>query len=235
MVDLLAFGLIFGGVAIAGAGYYGFKPKRLKMASLVIGIVMLVAGVALAAGLLSISYGGTGGAPPAGEGMYSVLFTAASNQHIGGAAAEAAVVDPGLHKVTFFDTAADFAEATNLVSQATVLNNNVGSTTDVWGFNAKVSTVPSVNVPPVTPMGAYKADGVTWDIAYVQSGTTGTFSGQQVADQYNARVATAGGCTLTSTFVLDSGAAGAVTAGNTYAFTYLWGGVSLEIDITITA
>src|SRR3989442_740046 len=98
MVETIALALIIGGALIAAVGMAA-RPKRVRSALAAVGIIALVAGVAIAAGLLNIS--SSSAAAPQGEGIYSVLFAPAASQHIGGAAAESAVVSADQHNVKF--------------------------------------------------------------------------------------------------------------------------------------
>ncbi len=198
-------------------------------------IVVAVLGISLYAGLLAIQKPAGPANPPTVTGLYKVVLTGATCA-VAGAAAEVVTFPADRQSCNIYDTAADFGTpATSITMATTAQNQNTGLTTERWGFQASVVSIPQDRVTGVmVPIASYAADGIHWSMTYTPDGVVCTGVTYQY-DQFIGSLPTLGVGTLSVVTAIDAGAAAAVVAGQNYPFVYNVGGVTLTATLYITA
>lgn len=228
--DIATIAAILGLVVIAGSYFY-VRGKKAKSKALAVGLVLAFfgagfGGLAFAGvpGFLSAAPAGDTGAPVSAALWEATLVATSDTDRT-----ETEIISPDGHTVSYFLVDAQMTGLGNVDLEATVVNLNVGETTDVWGpleiSIVEVGTVIVSGVP--TPVANYTADRTRFNIAYSLT-TAGAPTLVQIHDKaFSYDWTTGASDTLNIDMPIDPAVTANVPSGGSFKLVYNVGGVIL--------
>ena len=219
--------LVVAGLLAALLGWYFLKPEKVKRATIVVGLVGALIGVA-AFGAFGLLAAVPGGAPPAAQGLWAVTILDTSDTD---RAESSELISSDLHTITYSMGDADVDDIGDIDLNLRTLNLNSGLTTQMWVGSVSIVSMPTVLVAgDPTVVANYTVDLSRFAVTYSEDAGDGDVVQTGATAFFTATSGDLEDISIDLDCAVD-GAFQSMAAGSMVSIIYSVGGVTITVNI----